>query len=88
MVEQQLKSFIETLRTNPRLNAFDEAATKQAIILPLLHQLGWNTYNIDEVTPEFSVENRRVDYSLRLSNTNEVFLEIKKAGGTVSRTAS
>jgi hypothetical protein len=76
----QLKSFIEKLRTNPRLNAFDEAATKQAIILPLLHQLGWNTYNIDEVTPEFSVENRRVDYSLRLNNTNEVFIEVKKAG--------
>lgn len=76
----QLKSFIEKLRTNPRLNAFDEAATKQAIILPLLHQLGWNTYNIDEVTPEFQVENRRVDYSLRLNNTNEVFLEVKKAG--------
>ncbi|MDA2933257.1 type I restriction endonuclease [Acidobacteria bacterium AH-259-D05] len=82
---EQLKSFIETLRTNPRLNAFDEAATKQAIILPLLHQLGWNTYNIDEVTPEFSVENRRVDYSLRLNNTNEVFLEIKKAGEDLER---
>lgn len=76
----QLKSFIEKLKTNPRLNAYDEAATKQAIILPLLQQLGWNTYNIDEVTPEFSVENRRVDYSLRLNNTNEVFLEVKKAG--------
>lgn len=82
---EQLKSFIETLRTNPRLNAFDEAATKQAIILPLLHQLGWDTYNIDEVTPEFIVENRRVDYSLRLNNTNEVFLEIKKAGEDLER---
>ena len=79
-MREQLKSFIERLRTNPRLNAFDEAATKQAVILPLLHQLGWNTYNIDEVTPEFSVENRRVDYALRLNNTNEVFLEVKKAG--------
>lgn len=76
----QLNSFIETLKRNPRLNAFDEAATKQAIILPLLHQLGWNTYDINEVTPEFSVENRRVDYSLRLNNTNEVFLEVKKTG--------
>jgi hypothetical protein len=46
---EQLKSFVETLRTNPRLNAFDEAATKQAIILPLLHHLGWNTYNIDAI---------------------------------------
>jgi len=82
---EQLRSFIETLRNNPRLNAFDEAATKQAIILPLLHQLGWDTYNIDEVTPEFPVENGRVDYSLRLNNTNEVFLEIKKAGEDLER---
>lgn len=82
---EQLKSFIETLRINPRLNTFDEAATKQAIILPLLHQLGWNTYNIDEVTPEFIVENRRVDYSLRLNNTNEVFLEVKKPGEDLER---
>lgn len=82
---EQLKSFVETLRTNPRLNAFDEAATKQAIILPLLHKLGWDTYNIDEVKPEFIVENRRVDYSLRLNNTNEVFLEIKKAGEDLDR---
>ena len=81
----QLKSFIEKLRINPRLNSFDEAATKQAIILPLLHQLGWNTYNIDEVTPEFSVENRRVDYSLRLNNTNEVFLEVKKVDEDLER---
>lgn len=82
---EQLKSFVETLRTHPRLNAFDEAATKQAIILPLLHKLGWDTCNIDEVTPEFIVENRRVDYSLRLNDTNEVFLEVKKAGEDLER---
>ena len=60
---EQLKSFIENLKTNPRIVSFDEAATKQAIILPILHSLGWNTYNIDEVFPEFSVEGGRVDYS-------------------------
>lgn len=76
----QVKSFVDSLKNNPRVPNFDEAATKQAIILPLLHLLGWNTYNIDEVTPEFSVENRRVDYSLRISNTNEVFIEVKKTG--------
>jgi len=36
--------------------------------------------NREEVTPEFSVESRRVDYSLRLNHTNEVFLEVKKTG--------
>jgi len=77
---EKLKSFIEELKINPRIGTFDEAATKQAIILPLLHQLDWNTYNIDEVMPEFSVENKRVDYSLRINNTNEVFFEVKKTG--------
>jgi predicted type IV restriction endonuclease len=39
----------------------------------------WNTYNIDEVSPEFSVEGGKVDYSLRDNNFNKVFLEVKKA---------
>lgn len=77
---EQLNSFIENLKANPKVSSFDEASTKQAIILPLIHILGWNTYNVDEVTPEFLVENRRVDYSLRLNNTNEFFIEVKKIG--------
>src|SRR3989344_4368851 len=77
-MSEQLKVFIENLKTNPRVVTFDEAATKQAIILPVLHLLGWNTYNIDEVSPEFSVEGGKVDYSLRDNNSNKVFLEIKK----------
>lgn len=85
MMIEQMKAFLEILKANPRMGTFDEAATKQAIILPLLHQLGWNTYNIDEVTPEFSVENRKVDYSLRLNNANEVFLEVKKTGEDLER---
>lgn len=77
---EQLIAFIESLKVNPKVSSFDEASTKQAIILPILHLLGWNTYNIEEVTPEFSVENRRVDYSLRLNNSNEFFIEVKKTG--------
>ncbi|MEA1944965.1 MAG: winged helix-turn-helix domain-containing protein [Euryarchaeota archaeon] len=77
---EQLTSFIKSLKANPKVSAYDEAATKQAIILPLLHLLGWDIHNIDEVTPEFSVENRRVDYSLRLNNSNEFFIEVKKPG--------
>lgn len=77
---EQLTAFIERLKANPKVSAYDEAATKQAIILPLLHLLEWDIHNIDEVTPEFSVENRRVDYSLRLNNSNEFFIEVKKPG--------
>jgi hypothetical protein len=74
----ELFGFLEKITANPRVQTFDEASTKQAIILPLLNMLGWNTYNIDEVTPEYCVENKRVDFSLRIEDRNEVFLEVKK----------
>jgi len=74
----RVADFVSRLKLNPRLTNLDEASTKQAIILPLLQLLGWNPFDIDEVSPEYIVENKRVDYSLRLNNTNEVFIEVKK----------
>lgn len=79
-MQNQLMSFIESLKVNKEIIFFDEAATKQAIILKLLTLLGWDTFNIDEVTPEYSVSNKRVDYSLRINSINKVFIEVKKIG--------
>lgn len=75
---EQLINFVESLKTNLRLSSYSEEATKQSIILPFLNMLGWNVFNIDEVMPELTVENCRVDYALRIKNTNEVFIEVKK----------
>jgi hypothetical protein len=47
--------------------------------LPILHLLGWNTHDVDEVKPEYQVEDGKVDYSLRLNESNEVFIEAKGA---------
>lgn len=74
----ELLSFIKTLRGERRLVGMDEAATKQGIILPLLTNLGWNTFNVYEVVPEYSVGGKRVDYALRLVDKNKVFIEVKK----------
>ncbi len=75
----KINSFIHDLKKSyHKILSIDEAATKQAIILPLLQLLGWNPFDIDEVTPEYSVENKKVDYSLRINNTNEFFIEVKK----------
>jgi hypothetical protein len=73
-----LFGFLEKIEANSKVQTFDEASTKQAIILPLINLVGWNTYDIDEVTPEYCVENKRVDFSLRIEDRNEVFLEVKK----------
>lgn len=77
-MNERISEFIDKLKSNPKITTFDEASTKQAIILPIIQLLGWNPFDIDEVTPEYSVENKKVDYSLRLNNTNEFFIEVKK----------
>jgi len=79
-MNENLLSLIEQLKSDRRLVSFDEAATKQAVLLRILSLLGWDIYNIDEVTPEYSVGSQRVDYALRHSNTNKVFIEVKKVG--------
>jgi len=79
-MQEQLKVFVDRLKTDRRIDTFDEAATKQVVVLRLLSLLGWDTFNIDEVTPEYSVAGKRVDYSLKISNLNKVFIEVKRIG--------
>ena len=69
---------INALKKDRRLLSFDEAATKQTVILRILKALGWDPFNIDEVYPEYSVGSKRVDYALRHNGRNKVFIEVKK----------
>ena len=59
---------------------FDETATKQFVILPILRALGWNYTNIDtlEVFPEFRIEKGKVDYALQNEEKPLVFVECKR----------
>ncbi|NJD22094.1 MAG: hypothetical protein FIA82_05430 [Melioribacter sp.] len=77
MENEILTQVLDKIRLDRRIREYDEIATKQKIILQILNLLGWNIFS-DEVIPEYSVENKRVDYSLRISNRNLVFLEVKK----------
>lgn len=79
-MEDQLVSFIENLKADRRVLFFDEAATKAAVVVRLLSLLNWDIFDIDEVTPEYSVAGKRVDYSLRISGANKVFVEVKRTG--------
>lgn len=76
---EEIKDFIEEITANPRIVIFDEAATKQFIILPLLQRLGWNVQDVDEVRPEFPIENKKVDYSLHV-NGSLFLIEVKRIG--------
>ena len=78
-MKDQIASFIDSLKSNQKIASFDEASIKQAVVLRLLSFLGWDTFDVDEVTPEYSVKAQRVDYSLRLNNINKAFIEVKNA---------
>lgn len=84
-MEEELLSLVEQLKSDRRLASFDEAATKQIVLLRILSLLGWDIYNIDEVMPEYSVGSQRVDYALRHSNANKVFIEVKRVGEDLER---
>ena len=84
-MNEQILSLLKQLRADTRLASFDEAATKQIVLLRVLSLLGWDIYNIDEVKPEFAVGSQRVDYSLRNKSINKVFIEVKKVGEDLDR---
>ncbi len=75
---QKLVDLIEKLQVDNKNKRINEEATKQSIILPILNNLGWEVFNIEEVSPEYSVDNTRIDYSLRNNSKNKVFIEVKK----------
>ena len=81
-MEELLISFVENLKTDRGILSFDldEAATQQGIVLPVLQLLGWNIFDTNEVKPQYSVGAGKVDYSLRISNDDKVFIEVKRIG--------
>lgn len=84
-MNEQILLLLNQLRADARPASFDEAATKQIVVLRVLSLLGRDIYNIDEVKPEFAVGNQRVDYSLRNKSINKVFIEVRKVGEDLDR---
>ena len=56
---------VEQIRNTVSLSVLDESATKQGVVLRLLRLAGWDTFDVSQVVPEYTVGNRRVDYALR-----------------------
>ncbi len=79
-MQDGLQHFISNKKQEGNLAKQSEEATKQGVILPILHHLGWNPFDVQEVFPEYSVQSRRVDYSLRINNYDKVFIEVKRIG--------
>ena len=78
-MKKQIISFIDDLKANKKLATFDEASTKQAVVLRLLSFLGWDIFNVEEVYPDYSTNSSHVSYALRIRNSSKIFIEVKRA---------
>lgn len=80
-MQEQLKNFVNEIKSAKGLNAYDEATTKQIIIIRILNLLGWNIFDVKEIQPEYPVDsqnsNEKVDYALAKDTNNMVFVEAK-----------
>jgi hypothetical protein len=79
IMKKQIISFIDDLKANKKLATFDEASTKQAVVLRLLSFLGWDIFNVEEVYPDYSTNSSHVSYALRIRNSSKIFIEVKRA---------
>ena len=77
-MKKEIETFIKGLKSNKKLDTFDEASTKQAVVLRLFSFLGWDIFNVEEVYPDFSVNSHSVTYALRVKNANKIFIEVKR----------
>ena len=77
-MKENLIKAIKEIRIDSSLVILDEASIKSAIILRLLSLLGWNPFDINQVKPEYTVESKRVDFSLRINGMNKAFIEVKR----------
>src|SRR5687768_9087976 len=66
-----------------------EEATKNALILPLIHMLGYDIFDPTEVTPEFIADvgikkGEKVDYAVYKDGKLIMLFECKHCGGDLS----
>lgn len=78
-ISDRLTEVIEDLQMDTDLSRLSEAEVSQSV-RRVFNALGWDADNRREVRPEYSAQNRRVDYALLTEGTASVFVEVKKGG--------
>ena len=86
MLVQTISDIVQCRQTIEEYQ-FDETATKQYVVLPILRALDWHDSNLYtlEVFPEKKVGSGKVDYALQHNQTSLVFIECKRWGTNIEK---
>jgi len=73
---------IEQIQNNLKRERYrNESSVREAIVVPILADLGWPVIDPDIVAREYSIETRRVDYALfSKGDLPDVLIEVKAVG--------
>ena len=74
----QLVTFLETLRGDTRIAAYNTLQLKQAVILKVLHLLGWDAFDVSKVQADHLAGGMTIDYALQTPTNGMIFLHIVK----------
>jgi hypothetical protein len=77
-VEKDILEFIKEIQSDARYDSFDEPAVKQGIVLRLLSLLDWDPFDINQIKPEYVVEDGKIDFSLLDKDSSKVFIGVRK----------
>jgi predicted type IV restriction endonuclease len=82
LTEGNVREALLDIRTNLGAGRFvNEAAVSQGVVQRVLYSLGWPVYDTGVVSPEHSINSRRVDYALcHPPNRPLVLVEVKQVG--------
>ena len=78
-MSERLREVIQAIRDSDSIGLASEMGIRQGAVLPILEALGWSVWNIEEVSPEYSVGQNRVDFCLAIHGQGKVFVEAKAA---------
>lgn len=81
----ELVSFVDQLKSDKQLASYDVASLKQTVVMKLLFLLGWDIFNLKEVSPNHGVGKQQVDYALQIKNKSKVFVNVKKVGASLDK---
>ena len=90
--EEKLNQFIE--RVNKITNSIStEEATKTSLIMPFFSLLGYDVFNPNEFTPEYTADvgikkGEKVDYAIILNNQPTILIEAKSVNENLQKHGS